>query len=440
MRDLLPPLLLLVFLKLWLDRVLFSAIANNQDESFLPGRSLRQTPKYKKNDDKIHVVILSNRLVATAVAMGSVCHTSKKKLHFHVFSTDDQEFHKYYNKLDVCQGSILELQSIDQATDSLLQLGFEPIWWQVEQQKKMDMEKNVSAQESQATELKKKEWGVQTPYTSDKHAHALNLLRFYLPYLPSLSGVDKFIFLDDDVVLKRGIEEIFSIDFKEGIAMIAGCQHWMWNGNIKGNFETKWNVTVLESAYIGNHAEVCDEEKEQPYGCLRAGLAEEISTVSQLLDPNSKFAANPLDRQAFNMGLNVYDNKEWKRLGLSHRFEQWVEASNNLRLFPLDTLSFGLCLAYLALGDTVQCYEPGPITHLVGMAFVTEVSYEVAGWPLQRINQDAYALHYNGAHKPWEKVNETNHCSIDMPTSLLDMWKKTCEDVGICECKATSTT
>ena len=130
------------------------------------------------------------------------------------------------------------------------------------------------------------------------------------------------------------------------------------------------------------------------------------------------------------MGLNVYDVKVWKELKLSHRFEQWVEASNNLRLFPLDTLAFGLCLAYLSMGDTVQCYEPGPITHLVGMAFVTEESYEVAGWPLDKINKDSYALHYNGAHKPWEDVAGENECSTETPTSILDMWKKTCEEMA----------
>jgi len=81
-------------------------------------------------------VILSNRLKATAVAIGSVCRTTKRKIHFHVFSTDKQEFEGFFNKLPDCQDSKLELQTVDQATSSLLDLGFEPIWWQVEQKKK----------------------------------------------------------------------------------------------------------------------------------------------------------------------------------------------------------------------------------------------------------------------------------------------------------------
>ena len=375
------------------------------------------------DEDKAHVVILSNRLKATAVTIGSVCRSSKKKIHFHVISTDKEEFEGFFNKLSDCRDSELELQTIDQATSSLLELGFTPIWWQVEN-------KNVDAAVGD-----KSEWGIQTPYTDDKHAHALNLLRFYLPYLPSLSGVNKFIFLDDDVILQRDIEEMLDLDIQPGVAMLAGCQHWKWNGEVDGNFETTWNMTVKETGYMGSLQEICDSSKEQQYGCTRAGLEHELSSLTQLYDPKSKFADRPLDRQAFNMGLNVFDTKAWKDLQLSHRFEQWVGASNKLKLFPHDTLAFGLGLAYLALGDTVQCYEPGSISHLVGLGFVSEESLAGAGWPLKKISEDAYALHYNGANKPWDDVQENSACAKETPTDLLEMWKKTCEDVGVCSCE-----
>ena len=148
------------------------------------------------SDDKIHVVILSNRLVAMAVTIGSVCQTSNEKLYFHVFSTDKYEFQKYFDKLHNCKGSILEIQTLNEATDSLLLSGFTPIWWMVD-------EGHVNATLS---DHEKQKWAVQTPYTNDKHAHALNLLRFYLPYIPSLSRVEKFVFLDDDVVLQRDLK------------------------------------------------------------------------------------------------------------------------------------------------------------------------------------------------------------------------------------------
>lgn len=340
-----------------------------------------------KKDDTIHVVILSNRLVAMAVAIGSVCRTSNDKIHFHVFSTDKHEFYQYFDKLQDCRGSTLEIETIDEATDTLLRSGFRPIWWMVDQGIVND---TYSEEEG-------KQWAVQTPYKHDKHAHALNLLRFYLPYIPSLSTVDKFVFLDDDVVLQRDLKELLAFPSHGGVAMTAGCQHWFWNSNVAGNFEASWNMSVLETKYIGNHGIDCDSEQDQTSGCLMSTLERDLATLSQVFDPNSKFGGRPLDRQAFNMGLNVFDNTVWKEKKLSHRFEQWVEASNNLRLFPLDTLAFGLCLAYLALGDTVQCYEPGQLWHMVGMAFISQEAYEAAGWPLPRIHSEAYALHYNGA-------------------------------------------
>jgi len=244
------------------------------------------------DDDKVHVAILSNRLTATAVTIGSACRNSAQNIHFHVFSTDDQEFQSYFDQLDDCRGSTLELQSIADATESLLDAGFEPVWWQIDQGL------------VQATPENEKEWGIQTPYKNVKHAHALNLLRFYLPHLHSLAAVDKFVFLDDDVVLQRDIQELIDLDTidRPGVAMTAGCQHWMWNGQAAGNFETSWNMTVLETGYMGNLKEVCHTaEEEQIYGCAREGLMDEIATVSQLYDTSSEYAARPLDRQALSL-------------------------------------------------------------------------------------------------------------------------------------------
>lgn len=233
----------------------------------------------------------------------SVCRTSKKKLRFVVISTDNYEFRDYFDNLQDCKatGSELELQSIDEATDSLLALGFQPIWWQVEN--------NMTTSDSHP-----KEWSVQTPYKNDKHAHALNMLRFYLPYLPSLAGAKKFLFLDDDVVLQRDIQEIFDLELQPTEAVLAGCQHWIWNGNAIGNFETSWNMSVKETSYLGNHAVVCDSGADEQYGCLTASIEEELAIVSKLLDSESPYASRPLERQAFNMGLNVFHNEHWKNL------------------------------------------------------------------------------------------------------------------------------
>merc|ERR1712159_728874 len=96
------------------------------------------------------------------------------------------------------------------------------------------------------------------------------------------------------------------------------------------------------------------------------------------------------------------DVAAWQRMQLTEHCEQWVAASVGQKLFPPDTLAFGLVIAYLALGDAVQCYD-NVLTHLVGLAFIPQERLESGyGWTPQRMVDEAFALHYNGANKPWD--------------------------------------
>jgi hypothetical protein len=98
-------------------------------------------------------------------------------------------------------------------------------------------------------------WGVETPYTDvKKHASPLNLLRFYLPHLPSISGVDNFILLDDDIVvtkdIRTDIRSPWNFDLSPDKVMATGCQHWRWVA--PGQFSSSTNTTVKETDYIGD--------------------------------------------------------------------------------------------------------------------------------------------------------------------------------------------
>ena len=138
------------------------------------------------------------------------------------------------------------------------------------------------------------------------------------------------------------------------------------------------------------------EQQQQQQQQLRGGAA--ASTPPQ----------HPLAHTAFNMGFNVIDIDTWKELQLTEHYELWVAASNDRKLFPPDTLAFGLVIAYLALGEAVQCYDD-QVTHLVGLAFIPKERLEGEyGWTTQRMRDEAFALHFNGSNKPWDEIGRAH--------------------------------
>jgi lipopolysaccharide biosynthesis glycosyltransferase len=245
-------------------------------------------------------------------------------------------------------------------------------------------------------------WGVETPYIDAKHAAPLNLLRFNLPHLPSFSGVDKFIFLDDDIIVTKDIMTLWNFDLAPGKVMATGCQHWSWVA--PGQFSSSTKMTVKETGYIGDLSSVCavtaKEKLQTRSSCTRAGLEGDLGEASRMISEDSPFASRPLDRQAFNLGFSLIDSIAWKSAKVTEKFEKWVKVSFDQLLFPHDTLGFGLVLGYFALADAVECYDD-KITHLVGLAFINDESFVAEGWTAKTIIEKSSALHYNGANKPW---------------------------------------
>merc|ERR1711998_458525 len=180
----------------------------------------------------------------------------------------------------------------------------------------------------------------------------------------------------------------------------------------------------MGTGYIGRLDIECaspsQTEISSTASCTRTGLAKELQSISDRIDrehahavTTAKSPSAVLDKTAFNMGLNLLDVPRWKKLRITEKYESWVKAGWSDKLFAPDTLAFGLVLGYLVFGDTVQCYDDD-ITHLVGLGFVSQQRLEERyGWSVDRMAKEAFALHYNGANKPWEASAEERGCETD---------------------------
>ena len=69
-----------------------------------------------------------------------------------------------------------------------------------------------------------------------------------------------------------------------------------------------------------------------------------------------------------------------------------------------------------------------------------EDSLKKHGWPIERILQDANALHFNGPNKPGSEVmfacpqESMPSRSLAPPTTLTEIWQQACYNLNICKC------
>jgi len=122
---------------------------------------------------------------------------------------------------------------------------------------------------------------------------------------------------------------------------------------------------------------------------------------------------------------------------VTHRFEHVMEKNLDLKLFPPDTLAFGLGLGYFAVGDSFECYD-SKVTHVTGLSFIPKKDLDEAGFTVDELQEEAFALHYNGAEKPWE-VSFDHLCGEEsMPVVAIDIWMRQCIDLHLCSCSSIS--
>ena len=197
----------------------------------------------------VTVVILSDRYLGAAVVMNSTCSSADdaSELAFHIITSREgaQVLPALWQQITACyQVAGLTVETVEQASDALLRRGHAPFW------ATGDFADAVADTDPDA-------WAIRTPYRDEKHAAPLNHLRFYLPHLPALDGVDRFIFMDDDIVVQRDVAQWQrSYELGPAKAMAAGCQHWQWSPQ---GFVTSHDTSMLDTGYMGAAETSCGD-------------------------------------------------------------------------------------------------------------------------------------------------------------------------------------
>ncbi|TVU06620.1 hypothetical protein EJB05_49844 [Eragrostis curvula] len=305
----------------------------NEYFSLDPGR--QQFPNQQKlvNPKLYHYALFSDNILATAVVVNSTVLNAKHP--------SDHVFHIVTDRLNYAPmrmwflsnppgKATIEVQNIEEFT--WLNDSYSPVLKQIGSQSMIDYYFRTNRANSDSN-LK---------YRNPKYLSILNHLRFYLPEIyPKL---DKMFFLDDDIVVKKDISGLWSIDMK---------------GKVNGAVET---------------------------------CGESFHRFDRYLNFSNPLIANNFNPHAcgWAFGMNVFDLAEWRRQNITQIYHYWQNLNQDRTLWKLGTLPPGLITFWN------KTFPLSRSSHVLGLGYNPHVS--------SRDIERAAVIHYNGNMKPWLEI------------------------------------
>ncbi|KAJ1259829.1 hypothetical protein BS78_10G185900 [Paspalum vaginatum] len=179
-------------------------------------------------------------------------------------------------------------------------------------------------------------------YRNPKYLSILNHLRFYLPEIyPKL---DKIVFLDDDIVVKKDLSGLWSINME---------------GKVNGAVETCGESFHRFDRYL-NFSNPVIAKNFDPHAC------------------------------GWAFGMNVFDLAEWRRQNITQIYHSWQKLNEDRSLWKLGTLPPGLITFWNKTFPLSRSW------HVLGLGFNPHVN--------SRDIERSAVIHYNGNMKPWLEI------------------------------------
>lgn len=284
-----------------------------------------------KNNNLYHYCIFSDNILAASVVVNSTVTNSNHPdlLVFHLV-TDEVNYtpmRAWFSMINF-QGATIEVQKVEDF--SWLNASYVPILKQLKESNTQSF--YFSGNGDNKTPIK---------FRNPKYLSMLNHLRFYMPEV--FPALHKVVFLDDDVIVRKDLSELFSFDL---------------NGHVLGAVETCMETFHRYHKYL-NFSHPLIRAHFDPDGC------------------------------GWAFGMNIMDLREWKRKNVTQNYHYWQERNVDHTLWKLGTLPPGL-LAFYGLVEKLD-----PKWHVLGLGYKEVEPSEI---------REGAVLHYNGNMKPWLKI------------------------------------
>jgi lipopolysaccharide biosynthesis glycosyltransferase len=373
---------------------------NNETTTLQRKQPQENTNNNNNNNTTILVVIVSNRLSGVIPTVASILQNTKSKpvrlvLIGDHFDINDDIQTRFGNRLH--DFTALTLQDVQ---DDLQAQGYKPIWtWPQWGTSRNDHWNNDNT-------IHRASWD-----DLETHAHPLNHLRFYLPYLRSLGSAKYLYFLDDDILVQRDLGHIADqtlANLHPSKGIVTPCNIWIWNSECHHfEFRDETNIeSIFQMPSLYGDRPVCKSESESH--CVPDSYQTFLETVVRNGHNQTGVAQS---QKGWNFGFSLFALDNWKRLQLTQSYESVMKANYQTHVFPETTLTFGLGIPYLAFAGAVECWNDQQVKVRDGFGFVEWDRYE------KEFGKDFMntidVVHYTGPHKPWDHNTPIDARSLD---------------------------
>ncbi|XP_047339181.1 probable galacturonosyltransferase 10 [Impatiens glandulifera] len=289
-----------------------------------------------------HICVFSDNVLATSVVVNSTALNSKnpKSIVFHIV-TDEVSYGSMsaWFSINSFGGLTVEVQKFEDL--SWLNASYVPVLKQLQDSNTQKYYFSGNNDENNRSPMK---------FRNPKYLSMLNHLRFYIPEV--FPGLKRVVFLDDDVVVKKDLSELFSIDLK---------------GNVNGAVETCMETFHRYHKYL-NYSHPLIREHFDPDAC------------------------------GWAYGMNVFDLVEWRKRNVTGIYHYWQEKNVDRTMWKLGTLPPGL-MTFYGLTEALDRKW-----HVLGLGYNTNVD--------PGLLEKGVVLHFNGNSKPWLKIGMDNYKPI----------------------------
>ena len=382
-----------------------------------------KTPLALRARGAITLVVLSDRVLPIQTAVGSVLMRTDVALDIWIIGDNVTGLEeKLRNSLPLKSHQNIQIMSMDDAEATVVDL--EPPWMSEESGRSIGNE----SWRSEHTVLQK-DWD-----HDPMHHSRFNIMRFYLPHLTPFKDVDQVLFMDDDVILTDDISLLAHTDVPDDVVVVGQCDNFAWQNECRRyapfmhghdwtfNSATLYlqrDATSVEHGHCPySDPTLCGPSVEEHENFLKRLYAEKNG--GQEID----FAAQPV----WNFGLVRFNLAAWREQGLTASFKWWLAKNEEHRIFPEDSLGYGLGLPYLSFAGHVRCWNDfisKPARD--GLGYITTADFKAQGIDLPRYLNESIYLHYSGRKKPWRLPDEQGQAMMveqELAAPWLDVLAK----------------
>ena len=255
--------------------------------------------------DIVPVAVLSDRLEQMLAVVLSAQASAEDSTCFdwHLFTSDAPRLSRLLDDQAIVadQRHATIVYSLQDAEVALDKRGITPVW------------QRASFRAAASGKPRRTPWSLleRASDSDPKHAHPLNLLRFYLADLPAFEGVERLLLLDDDVCVQQDLKEAFFAPSpvrhtSDGPtpdtvpALIASCQMQRFDTSTRRFAIGQGTLTYADTPFLGavggpagyalcpeddgddedaSAAEVAALERRRRAGCAPAALEPKLSQL-----------------------------------------------------------------------------------------------------------------------------------------------------------------